>query len=273
METNERKGHLHLHTATSDGLVTIEDIAESGISFAAITDHDTIEGIEKFMALEKYGIEVIPGIELSARHMGKNIHMLVYYPKAKPELYAMLEQFRIKRVKRALATADRLEQHGIILDRNVILAEKGLIAKGNIARMALSYPANRNLLARQGIFDAQAFLEAYLQKNKPGYVQLDGMEVSELVKLIDGVEVLAHPAHNLDMGVHDCIVEDLTKTYGFWGIEVWARKHEPWAPEYYLNLAKKLGLYPIMSNDVHAKEDLAENRAPYEMLEAIRKAL
>ncbi|MBU2638461.1 MAG: PHP domain-containing protein [Nanoarchaeota archaeon] len=271
METNEKRGHLHLHTGASDGLVTIEDIAESGISFTAITDHDTMEGIGKFMALEKHGIEVIPGIELSARHMGKNMHMLVYYPKAKPELYAMLEEFRMKRVKRALTTAEKLAEHGIIMDRAAILAEKGLIAKGNMARMALDYPANRALLATQGIKDAQEFIQAYLNKNKPGHVKLGGMEVSELIKLVDGVKVLAHPAHNLDMGTHDYIVEDLAKNYGIWGIEVWTRKHDPGAPEYYLNLAKKLGLYPIISNDVHAKEDLSENRAPYEMVEAIKK--
>lgn len=263
-----KKGHLHLHTGASDGLVTMEEIVKSGISFTAITDHDTMEGIEKFRALEKYGIEVIPGIELSARHMGKNIHLLVYYPEAKPGLYAMLEEFRRKRIKRALAIADRLEDKGIVMNRGLIVDAKGLIAKGNVARIALE--GNKELLARQGIFTPEEFIEAYLNKNKPGYVNLDGMEISGLVKYIDGVKVLAHPSHNLDMGAQDYIVEDLAKNYGLWGMEVWTRKHEPSAPAYYLRLARNLGLYPTMSNDVHFEHQLESNAAPYSMLEAIK---
>ena len=80
------KGHIHLHTKASDGKIEPEHIIEAGHDFVAITDHDTFGSIERFKVLEEHGIEVIPGIELSARHMGKNIHMLVYYPKYDPEI-------------------------------------------------------------------------------------------------------------------------------------------------------------------------------------------
>lgn len=267
----ENKGHLHLHTRASDGLIELEDIIEAGISFTAITDHDTMQGIEKFKALEKQGIEIIPGIELSARHMGKNIHMLVYYPYYKPEFLGMLDSYRQTRLDRALKIASNLRANGIKISDDLIIAEKGLVSKGNVAHIALSYEENRQMLASKGIFDEDQFIDAYLQEGKPGHFKLTGMEVSELVKMVNGVKALAHPAHNLDMGAHDYIVEDLARNYGFWGIEVWTRRHEKNAPEYYLALSRQLGLYPLISNDVHRKSQINDNLADYRIIEEIKK--
>ena len=270
METNERKGHLHLHTGASDGLITPQDVLNAKLGFVAVTDHDTLDAIVRFKQLEKQGIEVIPGIELSARHMGKNIHMLVYYPEYKPEFVKALYAFSRKRVERGIRTAEKLNSLGFRISIDE-MTRGNIVTKGTIANALFSYPENTALLEKAGIKCKTAFIKTYLDDNGPAAVELPGIEVSELFRMVDGVKVLAHPGHNLTMGGHDALVRDLKENYGLWGIEVWTRRHDYGQEEHYYGLAKKLGLYPIMTNDVHTVSDIAQNMAPYRMVEAIKR--
>lgn len=257
------KGHIHLHTTASDGLIEPEDIIEAGLDFVAITDHDILDSIEKFKVLESQGIKVIPGIELSARHMGKNIHMLVYYPKYNPEFLNVLNEFKQARFNRAVKIANKLRDSGFKLTDEEILGEKGIVSKGNVAHIVFSYQQNRHKLKKEGIDSEDSFIKTYLHKGKPANVELQGMEISKLFQLVDGVKVLAHPGYNLDLKKHDYIIEDLVKNYDLFGMEVWTRKHTEKEKEYYHSLAKKLSLYATKSNDVHRRDQLKNNIEDY----------
>ncbi len=64
---------LHLHSSASDGLDNPSQLIEHALKLKlkaiAITDHDTIGGIEEFLSYgEQKQIIVIPGIEISIRH-------------------------------------------------------------------------------------------------------------------------------------------------------------------------------------------------------------
>ena len=64
---------LHLHTSASDVSLTPSQLIEEALNFKlkaiAITDHDTIAGIEEFLSFgESKEIIVIPVIEISIRH-------------------------------------------------------------------------------------------------------------------------------------------------------------------------------------------------------------
>ena len=76
---------LHMHTTFSDGKLTPEELVaaakESGLTYMAITDHDTIDGISHLYENGRYpakGIRLIPGIEFSAHHPVHEIHILGY---------------------------------------------------------------------------------------------------------------------------------------------------------------------------------------------------
>lgn len=61
---------LHTHTTASDGSYTPTELVkyakQKGVSAIAITDHDTVAGVEEAsMEGEELGIRVIPGAELS----------------------------------------------------------------------------------------------------------------------------------------------------------------------------------------------------------------
>ena len=98
---------LHCHTKLSDGSVGIEDIIviaqKSGIDTIAITDHDCIAGTVRGQVIGKrYGVTVIPGVELSAFDFeaGKKVHILSYLADAPARLESICKKTSVAR-KRA----------------------------------------------------------------------------------------------------------------------------------------------------------------------------
>ncbi|MDE7124182.1 MAG: PHP domain-containing protein, partial [Eubacterium sp.] len=98
---------LHCHTKLSDGSVGIEDLIviaqKSGIDTIAITDHDCLAGTVRGQVIGKrYGVNVIPGVELSAFDFeaGKKVHILSYLADAPNRLEAVCKRTSVAR-KRA----------------------------------------------------------------------------------------------------------------------------------------------------------------------------
>jgi len=87
---------LHIHTTASDGTYTPKELIDyavkKGLSAIAITDHDTMSGIQEamdYISEYKLPIELIPGMEMSASGLGDifGTHILAYFPnKNKEEL-------------------------------------------------------------------------------------------------------------------------------------------------------------------------------------------
>ena len=65
---------LHLHSRFSDGLDTPSQLIDKALKLnlraIALTDHDTIDGVDEFLSYgeDKEKLIVIPGTELSIRH-------------------------------------------------------------------------------------------------------------------------------------------------------------------------------------------------------------
>ena len=84
---------LHTHSNASDGTFAPAEVVRlakaGGLKAFALTDHDTIDGLAEAMAAgEKFGIEVIPGVEVSARFPGGSMHILglgIDYRQRTPE--------------------------------------------------------------------------------------------------------------------------------------------------------------------------------------------
>ena len=77
---------MHAHTNYSDGELSPNDLIklaiDKGIGTLAITDHDTIQGIKTIDRSLDYivdsGIEIINGIELTAKVNKGRMHILGY---------------------------------------------------------------------------------------------------------------------------------------------------------------------------------------------------
>ena len=77
----EKYTDLHCHSAASDGTFSPSEVAElalkTGLSSIALTDHDTVEGIDEFIeAGKRLGIETIPGVELAAGYKNTELHIV-----------------------------------------------------------------------------------------------------------------------------------------------------------------------------------------------------
>lgn len=74
---------LHCHSACSDGTLSPEQLAhallKAGVGFAALTDHNTTDGLEPFREiLEARGVRVVSGLELDARLPSGGVHLLAF---------------------------------------------------------------------------------------------------------------------------------------------------------------------------------------------------
>ena len=102
---------LHVQTTASDGTFSPTEVVKYGVeknlSVIAITDHDTISGIEEGMkAAENEPITVVPGIELACMYQKREIHMLGLFVDWKDEIFvkrlADLRQNRERRNEKML---------------------------------------------------------------------------------------------------------------------------------------------------------------------------
>jgi PAS domain S-box-containing protein len=92
--------NFHCHSIFSDGEQTPEalaaNLAGSGVRYAALTDHDSIEGLPRFQeAIKKRGATCLPGVELTTQFNGREAHLLGYgFDPEYPDLAATLLSLR-----------------------------------------------------------------------------------------------------------------------------------------------------------------------------------
>ena len=97
---------LHLHTTASDGRCSprelVERAAQAGLSVIAVTDHDTTAALaEADREARRYGIQTVPGIEITAIEAGRDLHVLGYlFDPGHDGLAAMLTHQRAIRIAR-----------------------------------------------------------------------------------------------------------------------------------------------------------------------------
>ncbi|MDD4170194.1 MAG: PHP domain-containing protein, partial [Desulfotomaculaceae bacterium] len=100
---------MHVHTTASDGkdspALIVAQAREIGLKAVAITDHDTVAGIEQ--AIKAAGlnrIEVIPGIELSTVYGNEELHILGYFIDLHCREFLdqinLFRNFRVNRMKK-----------------------------------------------------------------------------------------------------------------------------------------------------------------------------
>jgi predicted metal-dependent phosphoesterase TrpH len=159
---------LHLHSTCSDGTSDPEAVARKAHAHAlkaiSLTDHDCVDGVRPAgEAGESLGVEVIPGTELSTTFEGKDIHILAYFIDcAHPGLLGYLRVFRDERHRRAERIVNRLNQLGVGLTLEAVLARAG---DGVVGR-----PHVADALVEEGyVFSVSEAFQKYLGYNRPAY--------------------------------------------------------------------------------------------------------
>ncbi len=244
----EGKADLHMHSTHSDGFLTVAELVrrakETGLSTISLTDHDNAAGIEEASTLgEELGIEVIPGMELSASIGDQEVHILGYFfDYADEKLQEYLSFFRAERVKRAKRIVGKLNTLNIPLTLEAVLDKAG---DGSVGR-----PHIASALVEEGLTGSyhEAFLK-YLGFGKPAYekkYQISPQDAIELISSAGGLSFIAHPG----IAVDERLLLELIKD-GVDGIEVIHPSHSPELVAYYRGIATEYFLLTSGGSDFH----------------------
>ena len=251
---------LQIQTSTSDGAYAPRELVKRakdlGLKTVAITDHDTVAGASEMLtAGEDYGIEVIPGIEISAADDRIFLHILGFgVDHENLELLGVLEEARQGRIHRAQEVVKRLQGAGFhITYEDVLRYAKGpSVGRPHIAQAVLANSENKKLLG--DISDIGGFIRAYLVPGKDTYVGHEHISVHEAVDMIhhaSGVAIWSHPAiHGIDS---EKLEEMLKKfiSYGMDGIEVFNPSQTEEQVRFLQSLAEKYSLLRSAGSDFH----------------------
>jgi predicted metal-dependent phosphoesterase TrpH len=269
---------LQLHTLFSDGTYTPAELVAAAknakLDCIALTDHDTVDGVEETQRhCDAAGIEFIAGCELTAditeQGQSREVHILgLFVNPADEELLRALRAYKQARAARVEAMIARLNQLGVPLNREAVLATAD--ARSALGRLHVA----RALVAQTFVSDADEAFARYLGFGRPAWVAKYRVSITDAVALIHragGVAILAHPgiAH-----VDEHIPKWLEQ--GLDGIEVWHTKHTPAQSSNYKLLAERLGCLITGGSDCHGyakgKVLIGNVKLPYEYVERLREA-
>ena len=193
---------LHVHSNKSDGSNTPEELVcmaiTKGLSAFALTDHDTVDGIDEAMAcadrLRSEGVpnvpEVIPGIELSTEYQGKDIHLVgLYIDHHSVSFRASLQEFVDSRTERNRKMCARLAKAGIDISYEKLVAEfpDSVLTRAHYAVYLVNHGYS---LSKEDAFSQ------YLGDHTKYFVPREKITPEMGVSLIlqaGGIPILAHP--------------------------------------------------------------------------------
>lgn len=258
---------LHCHSTASDGTLKPADVValarKNGLTALALTDHDTVGGIESADAAAKEaGIDFLAGIEISAEfpHPG-TMHILGYgVDPQNPALAQLTETLLAGRGNRNPRIVEKLNELGVA----VTMTEWEAEANGGV----LGRPHLAAILLRKGYVSSikQAF-DKYLGQGAPAYFDKERLTPQQAIARIGdsgGVAVLAHPVQlRLQNDAQlERVVKDLVDL-GLAGLEVIHSDHDSTVIEKYSALADRFGLVKTGGSDFHGsnKKDIELGKA------------
>lgn len=244
---------LHTHSTASDGTHSPTEVVraavESGLCALALTDHDTADGlIEAANAAKTFGIEFIPGIEISVSFMQKELHIVGLYLdiSGQPFINAVkkLQENRDARNKKMIK---QMQTAGIDITMEKLRASQGncVLTRANFARYLMDICV---------ISTIQEGFDKYLDEGKPFYIPRQYLSPETAIHLIHqahGLAVLAHPLlYHLTESQLENTVRGL-KELGLDGMEVYYSRNTAYDTPRLKKLAMKYDLVPSGGSDFH----------------------
>ena len=243
---------LHTHTLFSDGTDTPTELArrakECGLSAIALTDHNTVEGLEEFLKeTAAQGIIGIGGIEISTDYNDVELHIIGLF--IKPEHYADVTAFVTPMMKRKAEANDelvrKLREAGYVIDYERAKREAG----GQINRAHIA----TELIRGGYIKHPEEAFSGLLRKNGEYYTvakRIDAFETIRYIKSIGGVAILAHPFLELsEMELREFLPK--AREAGLDAMEVYYTKFDEETTALALDLTKEFNILPSGGSDYH----------------------
>ncbi|GGN96034.1 PHP domain-containing protein [Saccharibacillus kuerlensis] len=245
---------LHMHSTSSDGMNTPTELvrlaSERGLAGMALTDHDTVAGVRAAETEARLaGLDFIPGVEISTRADGKDIHMLGYFVDPDNKLFLeRLAGLRSVRDQRNELILERLQQLGVEITLDEVKDRGGRpLGPGE----SVGRPHMADVLVRKGYAsDLRDAFDKYLAEGAAAYVsppRITPVEAADWIREAGGIPVLAHPGLYGD----DELVRTVLEAAKPAGIEVRHPDHMSDDEERYRKLAEEYGLLTTAGSDYH----------------------
>ncbi|WP_392565322.1 PHP domain-containing protein [Utexia brackfieldae] len=189
---------LHSHTTASDGLLSptqlVQRAVANGVDVLAITDHDSINGIEEARAAISHfqlPLTLINGVEISTNWRNYDIHIVgLNIDTTHDGLTNFLNNQAQLRVQRAIEISDKLAKIGIanVYEHALQYAQGDIVSRAHLARYLVDIGLVKDI--------GKAFKQ-YLGKGKKAYIAPGWQSIEAAIAIIHaagGQAVLAHPA-------------------------------------------------------------------------------
>lgn len=250
--SNKMIPDLHMHTTASDGVLSpselVEFAAARGVTIMAVTDHDTLDGVDALRGMDT-PIPVITGVELSMADMN-GLHLLGYGKTEAPELRRVVRDLAHKRLSRAERMVEKLNGLGFALNYEEIRAKcQGSVGRPHIARA---------MVEKGYIRKTETAFDKYIGDDGPAYVPNERLTMAEALPLLlrNGfVPVLAHPA---ELEQKD---ETLRMLIGSWqkqglmGVEVYHPSQQKRGYAQLDAMVRRMGLLVTGGSDYHCDDN------------------
>ena len=193
---------LHTHSNISDGTLSpdalVKSAVECGIHTLALTDHDTMDGVELVRkTAQQYDIHIISGVEISsqwsrpATKKSYGVHIValdMQQPEPLQDALRIQKKIRAERAKQICHLLKSCIGQDIYEDvLTLVDGEADRITRTHIAKTLV----NKGIVSRP----QQAF-DRFLKEGKRAFVKFDGLSLQETIQIIhqsEGYAVLAHP--------------------------------------------------------------------------------
>ena len=244
------KVDLHIHTTKSDGVDTPAQIVEKakdlGMYAIAITDHDTLAGVEEALeAGRRQDLQVLPACEISAGGVSE-VHVLGYGLRPGCGIDGLLEEMAADRVSRMEQMLARLRGLGIdIAFESIKGYTTGCLGRAHLARA---------LMEGGHVASIKEAFDKYLSPTGAAYVARKKMDTRNVISLIrdcGGVPVVAHPGRGRvdTFWLEECL--RAWKKRGLMGVEAYHPAHGLTMAHALDRMARRNGLLVTGGSDYH----------------------
>lgn len=191
---------LHTHSIYSDGTDTPRELVsrafESGMRVVALTDHNTIDGLNELMeAAKEYEIVAVPGIEFSTEFGGHELHIIGLFINRSS--HKKIKRY-LSKAKEAKAESNRKLIENLNKDGYSVSYEEleTYAGNGNINRAVIG----QYLLSKGILSSVKKGFKTILSKESGYYIPPERpstLDTIRFIKSIGAVAVLAHPLLDL----------------------------------------------------------------------------